>query len=338
MPPCPSTLWPPELPSAGDKLWPGADHSEWSLTLSWPPRYLGTRGIKALLLPLPMSGTSSCHRSPRTGPVGAVFASGLAGRQAGGQKSCLCQSWSRAGFCRGKQCPSPCSPSCSEALLFAHQLLNISPALAFAASVWVPGRWVGGCQSGHMARVSQVPTVGTGRAACRGGKAMPGFPDAPAVLQLFLRAAEARAKPWHAVPAPNHVSPAFSPPPSSQTLFQSPDEGWQVYTSAQAPDGKCLCTAVIPVQGTCSRDLRSRQLRQLMEKVRALAPPVCPGLGLHSGPAAVAGASLALETPLAQSGPLDGSLLPELLPQLPGRGQDGVPLSPLPSDMQVGSF
>ncbi|XP_028577013.1 noelin-2 isoform X4 [Podarcis muralis] len=50
------------------------------------------------------------------------------------------------------------------------------------------------------------------------------------------------------------------------TLFQSPDEGWQVYTSAQAPDGKCLCTAVIPVQGTCSRDLRSRQLRQLMEK------------------------------------------------------------------------
>lgn len=52
-----------------------------------------------------------------------------------------------------------------------------------------------------------------------------------------------------------------------QTLFQSPDEGWQVYTSAQAPDGKCLCTAVIPVQGTCSRDLRSHQLRQLMEKV-----------------------------------------------------------------------
>ncbi|XP_042658798.1 noelin-2 isoform X1 [Tyto alba] len=55
---------------------------------------------------------------------------------------------------------------------------------------------------------------------------------------------------------------------SAQTLFQSPDEGWQVYTSAQAPDGKCLCTAVIPVQGTCSRDLRSHQLRQLMEKVQ----------------------------------------------------------------------
>ncbi|NWI86228.1 NOE2 protein, partial [Pitta sordida] len=54
----------------------------------------------------------------------------------------------------------------------------------------------------------------------------------------------------------------------SQTLFQSPDEGWQVFTSAQAPDGKCLCTAVIPVQGSCSRDLRSLQLRQLMEKVQ----------------------------------------------------------------------
>ncbi|NWV19279.1 NOE2 protein, partial [Origma solitaria] len=48
----------------------------------------------------------------------------------------------------------------------------------------------------------------------------------------------------------------------------SPDEGWQVYTSAQAPDGKCLCTAVIPVQGSCARDLRSLQLRQLMEKVQ----------------------------------------------------------------------
>lgn len=57
------------------------------------------------------------------------------------------------------------------------------------------------------------------------------------------------------------------PIPIFQTLFQSPDEGWQVFTSAQAPDGKCLCTAVIPVQGSCSRDLRSLQLRQLLEKV-----------------------------------------------------------------------
>ncbi|NWS78426.1 NOE2 protein, partial [Crotophaga sulcirostris] len=61
---------------------------------------------------------------------------------------------------------------------------------------------------------------------------------------------------------------ALTSPLFPQTLFQSPDEGWQVYTSAQAPDGKCLCTAVIPVQGSCSRDLRSHQLRQLMEKVQ----------------------------------------------------------------------
>ncbi|XP_012585259.1 PREDICTED: noelin-2 isoform X3 [Condylura cristata] len=50
------------------------------------------------------------------------------------------------------------------------------------------------------------------------------------------------------------------------TLFQSPEEGWQLYTSAQAPDGKCICTAVIPAQSSCSRDGRSRELRQLMEK------------------------------------------------------------------------
>ncbi|XP_005534479.1 PREDICTED: noelin-2-like, partial [Pseudopodoces humilis] len=52
------------------------------------------------------------------------------------------------------------------------------------------------------------------------------------------------------------------------TLFQSPDEGWQVLSSAQAPDGRCLCTAVIPVQGSCARDLRGLQLRQLLEKVQ----------------------------------------------------------------------
>ncbi|XP_026634987.1 noelin-2 isoform X1 [Chionomys nivalis] len=59
--------------------------------------------------------------------------------------------------------------------------------------------------------------------------------------------------------------PALQP---GQTLFQSPEEGWQLYTSAQAPDGKCICTAVIPAQSTCARDGRSRELRQLMEKVQ----------------------------------------------------------------------
>lgn len=61
---------------------------------------------------------------------------------------------------------------------------------------------------------------------------------------------------------------------SPQTLFQSPEEGWQLYTSAQAPDGKCVCTAVIPAQSTCSRDGRSRELRQLMEKVRTEQVPL----------------------------------------------------------------
>ncbi|XP_005991844.1 noelin-2a isoform X2 [Latimeria chalumnae] len=57
-------------------------------------------------------------------------------------------------------------------------------------------------------------------------------------------------------------------PKPSQTLFPSPEDGWQIYTSAQAPDGKCICTVVAPAQSACTRDPRSRQLRQLMEKVQ----------------------------------------------------------------------
>lgn len=47
----------------------------------------------------------------------------------------------------------------------------------------------------------------------------------------------------------------------------SPKEGWQVYSSAQDPDGRCICTVVAPEQNLCSRDAKSRQLRQLLEKV-----------------------------------------------------------------------
>ncbi|XP_020761758.2 noelin-3 isoform X3 [Odocoileus virginianus] len=51
------------------------------------------------------------------------------------------------------------------------------------------------------------------------------------------------------------------------TLTQiSPKEGWQVYSSAQDPDGRCICTVVAPEQNLCSRDAKSRQLRQLLEK------------------------------------------------------------------------
>ncbi|XP_049621704.1 noelin-3 isoform X3 [Suncus etruscus] len=54
---------------------------------------------------------------------------------------------------------------------------------------------------------------------------------------------------------------------SPDTLTQiSPKEGWQVYSSAQDPDGRCICTVVAPEQNLCSRDAKSRQLRQLLEK------------------------------------------------------------------------
>uniref|UniRef100_A0A3Q0RKV8 Olfactomedin 2a n=1 Tax=Amphilophus citrinellus TaxID=61819 RepID=A0A3Q0RKV8_AMPCI len=52
-------------------------------------------------------------------------------------------------------------------------------------------------------------------------------------------------------------------------LYPSPEEGWQIYSSAQDADGKCICTVVAPAQNMCNRDPRSRQLRQLMEKVTA---------------------------------------------------------------------
>lgn len=58
---------------------------------------------------------------------------------------------------------------------------------------------------------------------------------------------------------------------SPQTQI-SPKEGWQVYSSAQDPDGRCICTVVAPEQNLCSRDAKSRQLRQLLEKVGVLCP------------------------------------------------------------------
>ncbi|CAB1428395.1 unnamed protein product [Pleuronectes platessa] len=53
-----------------------------------------------------------------------------------------------------------------------------------------------------------------------------------------------------------------------KALYPSPEEGWQIYSSAQDADGKCVCTVVAPAQNMCNRDPRSRQLRQLMEKVQ----------------------------------------------------------------------
>ncbi|KAI3372198.1 hypothetical protein L3Q82_007062 [Scortum barcoo] len=70
----------------------------------------------------------------------------------------------------------------------------------------------------------------------------------------------------------------------------APEEGWQVYSSAQDSEGRCVCTVVAPQQTVCSRDARTKQLRQLLEKLfrgdpykafpgqlRDIVSPACPG-------------------------------------------------------------
>lgn len=56
-------------------------------------------------------------------------------------------------------------------------------------------------------------------------------------------------------------------PPCIQVLPTNPEESWQVYSSAQDSEGRCICTVVAPQQTMCSRDARTKQLRQLLEKV-----------------------------------------------------------------------
>ncbi|XP_062921156.1 noelin-3a [Mobula hypostoma] len=51
-------------------------------------------------------------------------------------------------------------------------------------------------------------------------------------------------------------------------------EGWQVYSSAQDPDGRCICTVVAPEQNLCSRDARSKQLQRLLEKVQNMSQSI----------------------------------------------------------------
>uniref|UniRef100_A0A673WU32 Olfactomedin 1a n=1 Tax=Salmo trutta TaxID=8032 RepID=A0A673WU32_SALTR len=51
-------------------------------------------------------------------------------------------------------------------------------------------------------------------------------------------------------------------------LPANPEESWQVYSSAQDTEGRCVCTVVAPQQTMCSRDARTKQLRQLLEKVQ----------------------------------------------------------------------
>ncbi|XP_015725397.1 noelin-3 isoform X3 [Coturnix japonica] len=72
---------------------------------------------------------------------------------------------------------------------------------------------------------------------------------------------------WMSQTLPSLVGLNTTRLPTSDTLTQiSPKEGWQVYSSAQDPDGRCICTVVAPEQNLCSRDAKSRQLRQLLEK------------------------------------------------------------------------
>ncbi|CAN0173286.1 unnamed protein product [Lampetra fluviatilis] len=59
----------------------------------------------------------------------------------------------------------------------------------------------------------------------------------------------------------------FSPGPPVPAVAAGPDEGWQVYSSAQDAEGRCICTVVAPQLRMCSRDARMRQLRQLLDKV-----------------------------------------------------------------------
>ncbi|KAM9792173.1 noelin-2-like [Neosynchiropus ocellatus] len=52
------------------------------------------------------------------------------------------------------------------------------------------------------------------------------------------------------------------------------DDGWQVYSTASDPDGRCVCTVVAPASGLCRRDPRGRRLRLLTEQVQNVSQSV----------------------------------------------------------------
>ncbi|XP_023996640.2 noelin-3-like [Salvelinus sp. IW2-2015] len=53
-----------------------------------------------------------------------------------------------------------------------------------------------------------------------------------------------------------------------------PKDGWQVYSSAQDAEGRCICTVVAPEQNLCSRDAKEGQLRQLLRKVQNMSQSI----------------------------------------------------------------
>lgn len=71
------------------------------------------------------------------------------------------------------------------------------------------------------------------------------------------------------------LSSCPSLPAPLQVLPTNPEESWQVYSSAQDSEGRCICTVVAPQQTMCSRDARTKQLRQLLEKVSPCRGYVC---------------------------------------------------------------
>uniref|UniRef100_A0A8C6AHP3 Noelin domain-containing protein n=1 Tax=Monodon monoceros TaxID=40151 RepID=A0A8C6AHP3_MONMO len=73
----------------------------------------------------------------------------------------------------------------------------------------------------------------------------------------------------------SHLSPSLSLAPHAlQVLPTNPEESWQVYSSAQDSEGRCICTVVAPQQTMCSRDARTKQLRQLLEKVQNMSQSI----------------------------------------------------------------
>lgn len=81
---------------------------------------------------------------------------------------------------------------------------------------------------------------------------------------LFFCFASAGATPFPS--SPDTCIPLY-PRLCLQVLPANPEESWQVYSSAQDGEGRCVCTVVAPQQSMCSRDARTKQLRQLLEKV-----------------------------------------------------------------------
>ncbi|KAM4721339.1 noelin-3 [Rhinophrynus dorsalis] len=80
---------------------------------------------------------------------------------------------------------------------------------------------------------------------------------------------------WMSQTLPSLVGLNTTRLPTSNSLAQiSPREGWQVYSSAQDSDGRCICTVVAPEQNLCSRDAKSKQLRQLLEKVQNMSQSI----------------------------------------------------------------